>query len=286
MTLPDLPSLALRPGESPRARLRRLPVGEPRLLTPGAKMTVVLGGSNPLASIRQNLISYWKLEEASGSRADSFGSNTLTDNNTVTQATGKLGNAGQFTAANSEYLSRTGTTFSNGVSALSVSCWFYLDSLPTAGGSMCLCSKWANPEDNQFTFQVNEFGGNVRLQTYIAITTGDGGTDSDRGSTNLTTGTWYHAVLVYDGSQATATDRVKQYLNGVQETDTHGGGDFVTSLSASTGVLCLGSLGAAFAYLMDGRIDSVGLWTRVLTQVEITALYNNGNGRAIVGSEP
>ena len=52
-----------------------------------------------------NLIAYWKLDEASGTRNDSKGANHLTDNNTVTQAVGKVGNAAQFTLANSEYLS-------------------------------------------------------------------------------------------------------------------------------------------------------------------------------------
>ena len=47
-----------------------------------------------------NLIAYWKLGEASGTRSDSKGSNNLTDNNTVTSAAGKWGTAGQFTAAN------------------------------------------------------------------------------------------------------------------------------------------------------------------------------------------
>jgi len=35
-------------------------------------------------------VSAWRLQEASGSRADIWGSNTLTDNNTVTQAAGPL----------------------------------------------------------------------------------------------------------------------------------------------------------------------------------------------------
>jgi hypothetical protein len=30
--------------------------------------------------------------------------------------------------------------------------------------------------------------------------------------------------------------------------------------------------------VFNGKIDAVGLWHRALTQPEITALYNNGNG--------
>jgi hypothetical protein len=43
-----------------------------------------------------NLISWWSLDEASGSRADKHGANTLTDNNTVLSAAGKKSNAGNF----------------------------------------------------------------------------------------------------------------------------------------------------------------------------------------------
>src|SRR5262252_1520277 len=52
-----------------------------------------------------NLISYWKLDEVSGSRVDTKGTNTLTDNNTVTSTTGIINNAASFAAASSEYLS-------------------------------------------------------------------------------------------------------------------------------------------------------------------------------------
>ena len=42
-------------------------------------------------ALTDSIVAYWKLEEASGSRADVVGGNTLTDNNTVTGNPGKLG---------------------------------------------------------------------------------------------------------------------------------------------------------------------------------------------------
>src|SRR4051812_43478016 len=89
-----------------------------------------------------NLASYWKLEEASGTRADEIGSQTLTDNNTVTQAVGKLGNAAQFTAANSESLSHADSaTLSLGADQdFTLGAWVYLDS---KGANRVIASKWA-----------------------------------------------------------------------------------------------------------------------------------------------
>ena len=78
-------------------------VGRPQ---PGLRLAG--GGGRQLAALYNSLVGYWKLDEASGNRADSVGANTLTDNNTVGSTTGLVyGTAAEFVAANSEYLSIT-----------------------------------------------------------------------------------------------------------------------------------------------------------------------------------
>ena len=57
------------------------------------------------SSLLTGLVSWWNLDETSGTRADSVGSNHLTDVNTVGYAAGKIGNAASFVAANNETLS-------------------------------------------------------------------------------------------------------------------------------------------------------------------------------------
>ena len=55
-----------------------------------------------------NLIAWWTLNEASGTRADShINALTLSDINTVGSDVGKVNNAASFVRANTEYLSRT-----------------------------------------------------------------------------------------------------------------------------------------------------------------------------------
>src|SRR3989338_9836212 len=86
-------------------------------------------------SLGTSLNAFWKLDEASGTRSDSVGSNNLTDNNTVTQGTGKVGNAAQFTAANSESLSITdNTALSTGDIDFTIAAWVYLDSVSSTRG--------------------------------------------------------------------------------------------------------------------------------------------------------
>src|SRR5713101_462503 len=60
---------------------------------------------NMAAKPTGSLMSYYKLEEASGNRADSVGTNTLTSHNNVANAKGKIGSSGLFTATSSTYLS-------------------------------------------------------------------------------------------------------------------------------------------------------------------------------------
>lgn len=83
-------------------------------------------------TLLDGLVSYWKLEEANGARVDSVvaSGNDLTDNNTVTQAVGVLGNAAQFTAANSESLSHAdNASLGTGDIDFTVASWVYFDSL-------------------------------------------------------------------------------------------------------------------------------------------------------------
>ena len=106
-------------------------------------------------SFTDNFIAFWKLGEASGTRVDSIGSNDLTDNNTVTQAAGKIGNCAQFTAANSEYLSiADNAALSTGDIDFSIVFWVYFDSTPSFAD---VIAKWAAGEQEY----VVEFGSNT-----------------------------------------------------------------------------------------------------------------------------
>jgi hypothetical protein len=54
---------------------------------------------------RSGIVSYWPLDETSGTRADSLGTNHLSNNNGVGSAPGVVGNAGDFERDNSSFLS-------------------------------------------------------------------------------------------------------------------------------------------------------------------------------------
>lgn len=215
-------------------------------------------------ALTDNLISYWKLEEASGSRADSGGTNHLTDNNTVTQAAGKLGNAAQFTVANSEFLSIADNSSLSigGTQQFTFSFWAYFDSLAEDRG---LLGKWVSAHKeygcwfssgtNRLLFICSPDG---TAQTYVLADT--------LGAPS--TGTWYHIVV-----WRSATLLNISVNNGAADTVA-----YTENVIDDTTAFCLGSIDGGLTGTMSGRIDSVGFWKRALTADERTTLYNSGNG--------
>lgn len=80
-------------------------------------------------SLSTNLQSYWKLDEASGTRSDSFDTSPLADVNTVGAITGIRGNAALMVAANSNYLFMATTSpLEGGGTDFFISAWVYLNS--------------------------------------------------------------------------------------------------------------------------------------------------------------
>ena len=214
-----------------------------------------------LSTLSQGLIAHWKLDEEDGERADSLGVNSLTDNNTVTKAEGVLDNAGQFTLANSEYLSiLDNEDLSCGAIDYTWAAWVYMDSNPV--GVSYILSKADNFTADYKLFREITAGKPFVFQVGGAIATS---------GTTTTTGTWYFVVCWLD----TEGDTVNIQIND-------GTIDSTTELSIATNTVdfIIGATKGAMVVesFHDGRIDSVSLWKRLLTADERTALYNDGNG--------
>jgi len=101
--------------------------------------TVQVGFATDLgSSLTNGLQAFWPLDESAGNRSDLFGGHTLIDGNTVPGVAGVLGNAGSFTASNSEYLQHANSsTLATGDINFSMSAWFNL----TTTGERTIMSK-------------------------------------------------------------------------------------------------------------------------------------------------
>ena len=218
-------------------------------------------------AIITNLVGYWSLGEASGTRSDSVGANHLSDNNTVTSTTGQVGNCAQFVAANTEYLSITDNTdLSMGNIDFSIAAWVQL------ADQFALNQLVAKSTGSDFAYHLFFNGGSTyRLKMEIANAVGLGGYDAIEATTFglPPQDTWFFVVGWYDS--------VADTLN-IQVND-----GTVDSKGNSTGSFDDGGtfyLGRYDSFYFGGLLDEVGIWKKALTSAERTWLYNSGAGRS------
>jgi hypothetical protein len=219
-----------------------------------------------------NIVAHWKLDEASGTRVDeTTNNNDLTDNNTVAQATGKINDAADFEASQSEYLSitdgsQTGLDFTGD---FSVSMWFKLESAVT--GWQPMISKDDGQPNRSYFFGLRDVSGDN--YEWVISTAGTNATTNHyraaAGST-FSTGVWYHLVMAYDASAGT----IACYLDGSLDATITGA---PSSIYNSGATFEMGSYTLNSLYF-DGILDEVTLTSDVITSGEASTLYNSGNG--------
>lgn len=214
------------------------------------------------SSLATGLTSYWKLEETSGTRYDSHGSNNLTDNNTVLYSSAVQGNGAEFVAASAEYLSIPSTTqfqLDLGAENFSVSLWFNAD---TVSGVQGLIGKYNNSSTNKpWLIYLNG--------TSLVFLVGSQGA-AVTSSTTISANTWYHVVATADTS-----NNYKLYVNA--GTPNTGSG---ASSTGTTGIdFCIGAYNSGSSGRFDGTIDEVGIWDgALLSSTDVSTLYNSGAG--------
>lgn len=227
---------------------------------PNADVFVKNPREGAVSALLTSLVSHWRLNEASGPRLDSHDGHDLSDINTVGSAAGKLGDAALLVAANEEALSHVDSAgLSAGNVDFTVGCWVYLTTNAASG----VVGKWQTDSQEwlvyfngtNFGFYVTEDGGAVSASA-INLTA-------------ISTGTWYYVVGWHD---ATA-DTINCLVNNAGLVSTaHATGVYDGSAS-----MYVGRNEEGLTWL-DGRVDSLSLWKRVLTGGERTSLYNGGNG--------
>lgn len=220
-----------------------------------ATQTTCGGGSDTVnpSTLLDSLRSYYTMDETSGDRFDSVGGLTLTANGTggVGSVAGKLGNAADFELTEGDYLVNTANT--------------------TADTNITICG-WFRPES---TAAVSEFfslgaGGNfsARANTTVLqfVSQAFGQTFNYTGGADVAAGTWYHICAWYDADN----NRVGMSKNAVIADAAASGAN-----GAGTDIF-IGAREATPTSPTDGSIDEVGIWSRILTQTEITCLYGGG----------
>jgi hypothetical protein len=216
-----------------------------------------------------DMISYWKLDETSGTSYDDYYNGNDGDGSTSapTPATGIVGGAQDF----------------NGTSnRITVDDDPSLDWAADASFSVELWAKFTNVSgQNKVLIGRDDGGGgrphwwvgaasNTGLGMFVLFDTNNNGTYVT-GTTALNDDQWHHIVAVKDES----TDQIHLYVDG--ELEISASHNYTAGFDAST------TLGIGYmaynntpAYFYDGLLDEIALYAQALNEVEIYQHYVNG----------
>lgn len=219
------------------------------------------------ATLGADLVSYWELEEESGTRADSYGANDLTDNNTVLYGTGIQGNAADCEAGSSEYLSITDASQSglDLSGSFTISMWIKPESVQVQSSDPRPLAKMGSAGNYQYE---TVYYGNL---TKLMVSANGSSYTADENSTTITAGNWYHLAFAFDAANGSST----RWVNGVR---TGTGTNVPTSIYNGNGAFALCAWVGVGGTYHDGLIDEVGIWSKNMGTPSIVELYNSGSG--------
>ncbi len=213
---------------------------------------------------RANLVSWWKLDDATGTTAvDPIGGNSLTLVNTPTWAVGKVGKGLSLTRASSQYgyiadnasLSLTGD--------VSIEAWIKPASV-TAATKYTIAGKW---DGANVSYLLEQNGDELIIYADTAMRY------VYTKSTNLVAGTWYHVIATIDVSAAESAI----YVNGIRQTVWINTGT-PASIGDDAGRFQIGVTDSTTtaANFYDGVIDNVKLFNTALTPAQAAFEYDGG----------
>jgi hypothetical protein len=159
-------------------------------------------------------------------------------------------------------------TLGSGYAELSVSTWVkYNNNLATSNKYHPIVAKIGPSFGDSFSLQNIRSGASPNGgEVFFNVQTPNGSFNAVSGvvpSQNV----WYNIVGTYDGSN------VKIYIDGVLKATTSATG----SINNNTELMMLGDAGyGGFSAILNGNLDEISIYSRGLTQIEVTSIYNSG----------
>lgn len=256
--LTDIPVFS--PGQTVYAKIRFQVSGD------FGKFCATVSYLIPVVALADTLVSYWKLDETAGNRADSVGSNTLTNvfagltavNGIVTGGVNVGGtNDGLRCASNASLQLGTGVSFT-------IAGWFQPFADPNG---KAIFGKWDSVDTNkqEWFLGASAAFANVRLSVknlanvLVTLTA----------TNTMTNGVWHHYAAGFDAPtgllwlQIDGGAKITQACSGV---------------TASTASFVLAQFSDLSNNSTQCSLDEVGFWKRTLRTSEALQLYNLGAG--------
>ena len=218
-----------------------------------------------LADCPDDIVAYWKLDEASGSTyTDFIGGNDGTGSVDPTAVAGRVNGAQRFAATSGINVPASKAFNWGPTDSFSIEFWVKTDGLVSPGTNQVIIGRGVGAAGMFWWVGAEQTSGNAIF--YLRD-------ENDRverleGNISLTNGEWHHVVAVRNG----ATDENILYVDGVLRagaTETFAG-------FASSDDLTIGYVSNTFHFI--GTIDEVALYDRELDLVnDVQAHFNSGN---------
>lgn len=222
-------------------------------------------------ALTDNLEAYFGFDSASGLLKDWSGNHRdLTNNAGVTTDTGKIGSgqSAKFVASSNQYLSRSSAAWAAPGTGFSVCGWLKVNTIP--GVEYELVNVSGNDPLIGWNLHAIPNGGNYKLQGVFS--TDGSAVSTTQSSPDIAASTWTFFGLTWSNAAGKTL-----YVNNASGLNTS-----QSAVHDSTGSIpfIIGNDGRVAGILaLDGWMDGVGFWSRVLSNVEIsTTLWNSGAG--------
>jgi hypothetical protein len=222
-------------------------------------------------TLTATLEAYWPLDETGGARSDAFGTNDLSDNNTVLSGTGKKSNAADFELSTSESLEiADNTSLSTGDIDFTMAAWVNFETESAGTTQMTIMSKASSGTVEEYSlYYTGATTDRIRFEMFDSAGTSICTTTD---TTAVSTATWYFVVAWHDSAGNTCNIQVNNNT-ATSAAETGGGNDPADTAAA----FHLGARDTTETAFFDGLIDEVGFWKEILSTTEKDDLYNSGN---------
>jgi hypothetical protein len=152
----------------------------------------------------------------------------------------------------------------DGIPQMTYEAWIQLESSPTGSDHKGIAGKVLAGDGNTISWLTADPNGKVSMWL------GNGSVNLASTPTGvLSLGNWHHIAMVFDGNQSGNANRLKIYVDGIEQSLTFSGTAPATTAS-TTHLLQIGGLNDGARHL-DGSIDEIRIWDRALCAVEIVA---------------
>lgn len=253
--------------------------GPMKIITTGSSTVKIVSGltsakinmpdTNRLTS---GLVGYWTMDgqdtnwgtNTTNDRSGNSNTGTMTNMATTTSPVPGVAGQGMYFDGINDLINVDQVDLYDNIPTISVSLWFKINQLSSVKGENQVLIRKRHSSTPFSSWIMRLSSSNDKLG--FVVINSSATTVTEESDSALETRRWYHAVGVYDGSNMTL------YMDGI----------VASSPSSQTGTIYNSNstlfIGATDVSLLrtNGTIDEVRVYNRVLSQAEITELYNMG----------